>query len=46
MTVFNFLAGISSDSKGNVYFCDTRLKEIYKWPAENNSGKLVADYTF
>ncbi|NSW94829.1 MAG: gluconolaconase, partial [Bacteroidales bacterium] len=46
MTGFNFLTGITSDSKGNVYFCDTRLKKIYKWSVETNSGKLIADYPF
>jgi hypothetical protein len=44
MTGFNFLTGITSDSKGTVYFCDTRVKRIYKWSVETNSGKLVADY--
>ena len=46
MTGFNFLTGITSDSKGNVYFCDSRLKKIYKWSAETSSGKLVADYPY
>ena len=46
MTGFNFLTGITSDSKGNVYFCDTRLKRIYKWSVETNSGKIIADYPF
>lgn len=44
VTGFNFLTGIASDSKGNVYFCDTRKRRIYKWSAETNSAKLVADY--
>ncbi len=46
MTGFNFLTGITSDSRGNVYFCDTRLKRIYSWSAETNTGKLIADYPF
>ncbi len=46
MTGFNFLTGITSDSRGNVYFCDTRMKKIYKWSVETSSGKLVADYPF
>ena len=41
---FNFLTGITSDSKGNVYFCDTRKKRIYKWSAETNSAKMIVDY--
>ena len=46
MTGFDFLTGITNDSKGNVYFCDTRMKKIYKWSVETNSGKLIADYPF
>jgi hypothetical protein len=41
---FNFLTGITSDSKGNVYFCDTRKKRIFKWSDETNSAKMIADY--
>jgi hypothetical protein len=41
---FNFLTGLTSDSKGNVYFCDTRKKRIFKWSAETNSAKIIADY--
>jgi hypothetical protein len=44
VTGFDFLTGITSDSKGNVYFCDTRKKRIYKWSVETNSAKLIADY--
>ena len=46
MTGFDFLTGITADSRGNVYFCDTRQKKIYKWSVENSSGKLVADYPY
>jgi len=46
MTGFDFLTGITADSEGNVYFCDTRLKKIYKWSVETSSGKLVADYPY
>jgi hypothetical protein len=28
---FDFAQGITSDSKGNIYFCETRNKIIYKW---------------
>jgi len=41
---FEFAAGATSDSKGNVYFCENRLKKIYKWSAETNSLSLLADY--
>ena len=41
---FEFAAGATSDSKGNVYFCENRLKKIYKWSAETNTLSLLADY--
>lgn len=41
---FDFAQGITSDSKGNVYFCETRKKRIYKWSVETNSAKIIADY--
>lgn len=39
-----FPTGIASDSKGNIYFCETLKKRIYKWSAESNTLKLFADY--
>lgn len=41
---FEFAEGICSDSKGNVYFSEQRLKRIYKWSAETESLSLIADY--
>jgi sugar lactone lactonase YvrE len=41
---FEFAEGICSDSKGNVYFCEQRLKRIYKWSARSNTVTLLADY--
>lgn len=46
VTGFNFLTGLTADSKGNVYFCDQRRKRIYEWSAETNSAKMIADYPF
>lgn len=43
---FDFAQGITSDSKGNVYFCETRKKRIYKWSAETEKVNLFADYPF
>jgi hypothetical protein len=43
---FDFAQGITSDSKGNVYFCETRRKRIYKWSAQTGSASLVADFPF
>jgi hypothetical protein len=41
---FEFAAGATSDSKGNVYFGENRLKKIYKWDAQTNTLSLLADY--
>lgn len=41
---FEFIMGACSDSKGNVYFCEQRMKRIYKWSVETNSLSLVADF--
>jgi hypothetical protein len=41
---FELAAGITADSKGNVYFGENRLKKIYKWSAATQSLSLLADY--
>ncbi len=41
---FEFAEGSCSDSKGNVYFCEQRMKRIYKWSAVNSRLTLLADY--
>lgn len=41
---FDFITGITSDSKGNMYFCETLKKRIYKWSAETGTVKILADY--
>jgi len=41
---FEFAEGMCTDSKGNVYFTEQRMKRIYKWSAETNSLCLLADY--
>ena len=38
-----FAEGTCRDSKGNIYFCDSRLKRIYKWSADKGTS-LLADY--
>jgi hypothetical protein len=43
---FDFAQGITNDSKGNIYFCETRKKRIYKWSAETQSVSIFADYPF
>ena len=41
---FEFAAGLTVDSKGNVYFGENRLKKIYQWNASKQSLSLLADY--
>ncbi|MBO9612276.1 MAG: SMP-30/gluconolactonase/LRE family protein [Dyadobacter sp.] len=41
---FEFADGICHDSKGNVYFSESRARRIYKWSAETNKLSLVADF--
>ena len=41
---FEFAAGLTTDSKGNVYFGENRLKKIYKWDASKQALSLLADY--
>lgn len=43
-TGFEFAEGTCSDSKGNIYFCDSRLRRIYKWSAETHTTTLLTDY--
>ncbi|WP_394700341.1 glycosyl hydrolase family 28-related protein [uncultured Bacteroides sp.] len=39
-----FVTGATTDSKGNIYFCEHRLKRIYKWDAETGQITLIANY--
>jgi hypothetical protein len=41
---FEFADGICRDSKGNVYFSESRGRRIYKWSASLNALSLVADF--
>jgi hypothetical protein len=41
---FEFVEGITRDSKGNIYFCENRMRRIYKWSVETNTLSLVADF--
>jgi sugar lactone lactonase YvrE len=43
-TGFEFAEGACADSKGNIYFCDSRMRRIYKWDAATRSTSLLADY--
>ncbi|HVW62051.1 MAG TPA: hypothetical protein VHC48_18505, partial [Puia sp.] len=41
---FEFAIGLCSDSKGNIYFGEQRMKRIYKWSATTQSLQLLADF--
>lgn len=41
---FEFAEGICSDSKGNVYFSEQRLRRVYRWSVETGSVELIADF--
>ncbi|HEY8929446.1 MAG TPA: glycosyl hydrolase family 28-related protein [Mucilaginibacter sp.] len=43
-TGFEFANGACTDSKGNVYFSEQRMKRIYKWSADTRTISLLADY--
>jgi len=43
---FEFATGAVADSKGNVYFCENRLKKVYKWSAETNTVSLYSDFPY
>lgn len=41
---FEFACGAASDSKGNVYFCENRLKKVYKYDVGKKELHLIADF--
>ena len=41
---YELAAGLATDSKGNVYFGQNRLKKIYKWDSQEQALTLMADY--
>ncbi|MEN0053429.1 MAG: glycosyl hydrolase family 28-related protein [Mucilaginibacter sp.] len=41
---FEFANSLCTDSKGNAYFSEARMRRIYKWNAATNSISLLADY--
>ncbi|SDG81165.1 Sugar lactone lactonase YvrE [Dyadobacter soli] len=41
---FEFADGICHDSKGNVYFSESKARRIYKWSPQTNALSLVADF--
>ncbi len=43
---FDFALGLTSDSKGNIYFGETKKRRIYKWSVETNTVALLTDFPF
>ena len=43
-TGFEFAQSPCHDSKGNIYFCDSRLRRIYKYSPATRQATLLADY--
>jgi len=43
---YEFAVGATSDSKGNVYFCEGGLKKIYKWDAQTGALSTLADFPY
>ena len=41
---FEFTEGICSDSKGNVYFSEQRLRRVYRWSVETGQVELISDF--
>ena len=41
---FEFAEGLTRDSKGNIYFCEQRMRRIYKWDVEKNALSMIGDY--
>ncbi|MDN5287608.1 MAG: gluconolaconase [Mucilaginibacter sp.] len=41
---FEFANSLCTDSKGNVYFSEARMRRIYKWEAAANTITPLADY--
>jgi sugar lactone lactonase YvrE len=43
-TGFEFAEGITRDSKGNIYFCEQRMRRVYKWDIEHSTLSLLSDF--
>lgn len=43
-TGFEFAEGLTSDPEGNVYFCEQRMRRIYKWSASDQELSLLATF--
>jgi len=43
-TGFEFAQSAVTDSRGNVYFCESRMRRIYRWSPSTQSMTLIADF--
>jgi len=43
-TGFEFVDGLTQDSKGNIYFCEHRMRRIYKLDAQTHKITSIADF--
>lgn len=41
---FEFAEGICKDSKGNIFFSESKWRRIYKWSIETNTLSMIGDY--
>lgn len=41
---FEFIDGLAKDSRGNIYFCESRMRRIYKLDAANGQVTSIADF--
>ena len=41
---FEFIDGLAKDSRGNIYFCESRMRRIYKLDAVNGQVTSIADF--
>ncbi|HEY6902320.1 MAG TPA: SMP-30/gluconolactonase/LRE family protein, partial [Puia sp.] len=43
-TGFEFAQSATTDSRGNIYFCESRMRRIYRYSPATQTTTLVADY--
>ncbi len=41
---FEFIDGLTQDSQGNIYFCEQRMRRIYKLDAKSGQVTSIADF--
>lgn len=44
VTGFEFIDGLAQDSRGNIYFCEHRMRRIYKLDARSGQVTSIADF--